>query len=122
MVCTVNQRVEGGSALSTPAQLGYRMPAEWEPHAGTWLTWPRREGISFPDIYDRIPPIFATMIRALSRGEGVFVNVRDSAMEEEARDILKQHETRGVFARNRTEPCHDSSTQDYSKRKKCPPG
>ena len=92
MVCTVNQRVEGGSALSTPAQLGYRMPAEWEPHAGTWLTWPRREGISFPDIYDRIPPVFASMIRALSRDEGVFVNVCDSVMESEARKILKQHD------------------------------
>ena len=69
------------------------MPAEWEPHVGTWLTWPRREGISFPDIYDRIPPIFATMIRALSRGEGVFINVCDSVMEKEAREILKQYNT-----------------------------
>ena len=34
---------------STPAQLGFRMPAEWEPHAGTWFTWPRPDGISFPD-------------------------------------------------------------------------
>ncbi|TSC98436.1 MAG: agmatine deiminase [Candidatus Peregrinibacteria bacterium Greene1014_49] len=25
---------------SSPAALGYRMPAEWEPHAGTWLSWP----------------------------------------------------------------------------------
>ena len=24
----------------TPASLGYRMPAEWEPHSRTWLTWP----------------------------------------------------------------------------------
>ena len=68
------------------------MPAEWEPHAGTWLTWPCREGISFPDIYDRIPPIFAAMIRALSRSEGVFVNVCDSLMEKRAREILKQHD------------------------------
>ena len=33
----------------TPAELGYRMPAEWERHEATWLSWPRREGISFPD-------------------------------------------------------------------------
>ncbi len=33
---------------ATPASLGYRMPAEWEPHAATWLSWPRPEGISFP--------------------------------------------------------------------------
>ena len=32
----------------TPAALGYRMPAEWEPHAATWLSWPRPDGISFP--------------------------------------------------------------------------
>ena len=24
----------------TPAALGYRMPAEWAPHAATWLSWP----------------------------------------------------------------------------------
>ncbi len=26
----------------TPARDGYRMPAEWEPHAGTWMLWPER--------------------------------------------------------------------------------
>src|SRR5438309_7534685 len=25
---------------ATPRQLGYRMPAEWEPHAATWIAWP----------------------------------------------------------------------------------
>lgn len=71
------------------------MPAEWEPHIGTWLTWPRREGISFPEIYDRIPPVIAAMVRALSegsQGEGVFINVWDAAMEAEARAILKTHD------------------------------
>ena len=57
--------------MSNPRALGYRMPAEWEPHLGTWLTWPRREGISFPGIFARIPPVFAAMVRALSAGEGV---------------------------------------------------
>ncbi|MGA2855204.1 MAG: agmatine deiminase family protein, partial [Verrucomicrobiota bacterium] len=26
-----------------PAGLGYAMPAEWEPHAATWLAWPHNE-------------------------------------------------------------------------------
>ena len=26
----------------TPAALGYRLPAEWEPHAATWLAWPHK--------------------------------------------------------------------------------
>ncbi len=92
MVRTINQHPKGGSALSTPAQLGYRMPAEWEPHAGTWLTWPRREGVSFPGIYDHIPPVIAAIINALSQAEGVFINVCDSGMEKTVREILKQHD------------------------------
>src|SRR6185295_3044126 len=27
----------------TPRSLGYRMPAEWEPHEATWLSWPHKE-------------------------------------------------------------------------------
>jgi agmatine/peptidylarginine deiminase len=37
------------------ASIGWRMPAEWEPHAATWLTWPRPDGISFPGRYDVVP-------------------------------------------------------------------
>lgn len=29
----------------TPAQDGYRMPAEWEPHDGCWLVWPENTRI-----------------------------------------------------------------------------
>ena len=49
----------------TPAQLGYRMPAEWEPHIGTWFTWPRPEGISFPGKYESVPPVYAELIKHL---------------------------------------------------------
>ena len=27
---------------STPSADGFRMPAEWEPHAGCWMVWPER--------------------------------------------------------------------------------
>lgn len=30
------------TADANPASEGYRMPAEWEPHAGTWMGWPQR--------------------------------------------------------------------------------
>jgi len=73
---------------ATPAQLGYRMPAEWEPHAATWLTWPRPEGISFPGDYEPIPPVYAEIIRLLARVEEVRLNVWDSAMEEQVRSVL----------------------------------
>ena len=30
------------AAVPSPADIGYRMPAEWEPHSGTWMGWPER--------------------------------------------------------------------------------
>ena len=72
----------------TPAALGYRMPAEWEPHAATWLSWPRREGISFPDSYDRVMPSLHAMVAALLESEPVNINVCNGAHEAEARAAL----------------------------------
>ena len=72
----------------TPASLGYRMPAEWEPHAATWLSWPRREGISFPDSYDRVVPALRAMVAALLESEPVNINVCNGAQEAEARAAL----------------------------------
>jgi agmatine deiminase len=74
---------------NTPAALGYRMPAEWEPHAATWLSWPHREGISFPDAYDRVMPTFRAMVAALVESEPVCINVSNGAHEAEARDVLQ---------------------------------
>src|SRR5206468_11838315 len=73
----------------TPAALGYRMPAEWEPHAATWLSWPRREGISFPDSFDRVLPALRAMVEALIESEQVCINVGNDAHEAEARAVLR---------------------------------
>lgn len=73
----------------SPAALGYRMPAEWEPHAATWLSWPRREGISFPGAFDRVMPTFRKMVETLLSSEPVCINVGSSAHEAEARKVLE---------------------------------
>jgi agmatine deiminase len=73
----------------TPAALGYRMPAEWEPHAATWLSWPRREGISFPDSFDRALPALRAMVEALIESEQVCINVCNGAHGAEARSVLR---------------------------------
>jgi len=77
------------STTQTPAALGYRMPAEWEPHAATWLSWPRREGISFPDSFDRVLPALRGMVEALVGSEQVCINVSNGAHEAEAREVLR---------------------------------
>ena len=72
----------------TPAELGYHMPAEWEPHAATWLSWPQREGISFPSSFDRVLPTLRAMVEALIGSEQVCINVCNGAHEAEAREVL----------------------------------
>jgi len=64
------------------------MPAEWEPHDGTWLSWPRSEGISFPGMYDVVPEIWTRMVTELSVGEHVYLNVLDDDDAEVVRGHL----------------------------------
>jgi agmatine deiminase len=75
-------------ATQTPASLGYRVPAEWEPHAATWLSWPRREGISFPDSFDLVLPTLRELVGTLTESEPVCINVVNGAHEAEARAVL----------------------------------
>jgi len=74
----------------TPAELGFRMPAEWEPHAGTWLTWPRPDGISFPDRYFAVPSVYGKLISQLVQVEDVNINVWDTEMEIWVHNLLEE--------------------------------
>ena len=58
--------------MATPAQLGYRMPAEWEPHRATWLSWPHRLA-TWPDKFDPIPQLYVRLVRELAAVEPVHV-------------------------------------------------
>ncbi|MEI6349596.1 MAG: agmatine deiminase family protein [Verrucomicrobiota bacterium] len=77
-----------------PSQLGYRMPAEWEPHAATWLSWPNRDGISFPGSASSIPPVFAKLVDALADSERVCINVSGPDQEKEVREVLRKSRAR----------------------------
>jgi len=80
----------------SPRALGYRMPAEWEPHAATWLSWPHKEE-SWPGKFAAIPEIFVEIVRLLSPGEQVDINVNDAAMEKSVKELLV---LRGVSLEN----------------------
>jgi len=71
----------------TPAALGYRLPAEWEPHAATWLAWPHRRATFLGGFAD-IPPEFARVVRILARHEPVRVVAAGTALAE-ARAVLE---------------------------------
>jgi agmatine deiminase len=71
----------------TPAALGFRMPAEWEPHAATWLAWPHNAR-DWPGKFGAIPWAFAEIIRAIARSERVRLIVKDAAHEAAAKRAL----------------------------------
>ena len=63
---------------STPAADGFRMPAEFEPHAGSWLLWPER-----PDNWREgarpAQQAFAAVAAAIARFEPVTVGASRTA-------------------------------------------
>jgi agmatine deiminase len=72
-----------------PFQLGFRMPAEWEPHAATWLAWPH-EKTDWPGKFAPIPWVYADIVRHLSQVERVRILVANVGAERTVRGILKK--------------------------------
>jgi len=72
-----------------PASLGYRMPAEWEPHAATWLAWPHNR-TDWPGKFEAIPWVYAEIVRHLARVERVHILVNDAAHQLRARQVLER--------------------------------
>ena len=75
----------------TPASLGYAFPPEWASHAGTWLSWPRPEGISFPDKYQTVPENLARIIREIAAREKVHINVPNGNYEQIVKEQLTEN-------------------------------
>jgi agmatine deiminase len=65
------------------------MPAEWEPHAATWIAWPHNTA-DWPGKFQPIPWVYAEIVRHLSRVEDVHILVNDLAAERRANSILRR--------------------------------
>jgi agmatine deiminase len=77
-------------AQSTPPHaLGFRMPAEWEPHEATWLGWPH-ELTDWPGKFAPIPWAFAEIVRHLSKVERVYLLVEKRVAQSRVRTILEK--------------------------------
>jgi agmatine deiminase len=81
--------VKPPKTLPTPHSLGFRMPAEWEPHVATWLGWPH-ELTDWPGKFAPIPWAFAEIVRHLSRVERVYLLIESDAAEKRVKAILRK--------------------------------
>jgi agmatine deiminase len=75
-------------ALPDPVELGYRMPAEWEPHSATWISWPHNRE-TWPGRFEAVEPAMTAIVAALTSSEPVFINVLSLAHELHVQRVLE---------------------------------
>jgi agmatine deiminase len=67
-----------------------RMPAEWEPHRATWISWPHHEP-DWPRKLGAIPWVYAEIARVLAAHEPVEILCHNAAVLADARAALDAH-------------------------------
>lgn len=71
-----------------PFSLGYAMPAEWERHQATWLSWPKNPLTFAADVLPDVEAAYCEIAESLAGGETVEILVDDAAAETRVRDLL----------------------------------
>jgi agmatine deiminase len=77
--------------MKSPAQMGYRMPAEWEAHKATWLAFPHNRS-DWPGKIAPIYWVYGEIIRKLAASERVRILVNNGKHESFARRLLQKVE------------------------------
>lgn len=75
--------------METSSQPSFRMPAEWAPHAATWIAWPHNPE-DWPGKFQPIPWVYCEIVRWLSSAEDVHILVNDYAAEKRAMQMLRR--------------------------------
>ncbi len=65
------------------------MPAEWERHVATWLSWPKDPNTFPGDILSKVEAAYVKMVGALSEGEEVRILVNDAKAEKRVASMLR---------------------------------
>ena len=98
---------------SYPADLGFRMPAEWEPHSATWLAWPHH-----PETWPgrnpaEIEEVYIRMIQALLPCEMIHLLVNRKADSQLIKKLLKKHSISYENLMIHAIPTNDAWIRDY---------
>lgn len=88
-IATLPRQAAKGSKRKTPEELGFRLPAEWEPHEATWIGWPHNR-TDWPGKFAPIPWVYAEIVRKLVPGEIVRILVNSQTHETQAKRVLRR--------------------------------
>ncbi|HEV2799073.1 MAG TPA: agmatine deiminase family protein [Pyrinomonadaceae bacterium] len=94
----------------TPAELGFRMPAEWHRHAATWLTWPK-DPLTWPERVPQAEAAYLEIMAALAPHETVNLLVDDEETEAGVRARCRFEASQNI--RFHRIPTVDSWIRDY---------
>ena len=73
--------------------MNYRMPAEWEPHRATWISWPHHEP-DWPGKLGPIPWVYAEIARVIAEHEPVDILCHSEDVRDSAKHALAAHGVR----------------------------
>lgn len=96
----------------TPKESGYYFPAEFGPHAATWLSWPHKEA-SWPGKIQAIYPYYAKFVRELARREPVCINIGEEPLKASAMRYLTEAGTDMSNVRFYDHPTNDAWCRDH---------
>jgi agmatine deiminase len=66
------------------------MPAEWEKHDATWLSWPKNPDTFPPSILHKVEATYSKMVDSLSSEEEVRILVDDAKAEAKVRQMVSR--------------------------------
>ncbi len=98
---------------SYPADLGFRMPAEWEPHSATWLTWPHNLETWPGQDMAKIEAVYVQMIKALAKGEKIHLLVNRESDAFQLNKLIKSSLLTNKNIITYSIPTNDAWIRDY---------
>src|SRR6266516_3962378 len=92
--------------------MSFRMPAEWEPHEGTWLAWPH-ERSDWPGKFPPVPWVYCDIVKRLARVERVHILIEDREAEAKVVTMLRKNAVKLDAVDFFHYPTDRSWTRDY---------
>jgi agmatine deiminase len=99
------------SVASTPAALGFSMPAEWAPQSAVWLSWPHNRQ-TWPRHFRPIPAKFAEIVAYLSRREKVRINLA-RPLQKRAQSLINKAKAELANVEFFDHPTNDAWCRDH---------
>ena len=81
---TLQQAINSGK---TPSEMGYRMPAEWEPQLGIWLSWPHNFE-TFEKFLPQVEESYGELIKILTQDQLVYLLVTNKSIGQKAQKFF----------------------------------